>query len=789
MEYGYFDPKAREYVITRPDTPIAWFNYIRNNRWTGMVSNTGGGVAVFDDPRFKRVLRYRFNNIPHDRPGRYIYIRDQETGEYWSATWAPVLKDLKKFHYRCRVGLNYQVIESQYKSIKTSITYFVAPDDNAEIWLFSIRNVGHKKRTLRTYSYAELNVWGAMRDLMNMDNGPRCTRLSFENNCIIHSTWNDLGSSLGTMNWVRMHGFITATLPPQGWYTHREFFLGPYRSEANPIVVENGECPQYAKNGGYPLGTLIHDHNLAPGEEVELAYVIAADDSREAAEPVALKFQNLAACKAALETVKERWDEHLAKLQCATPDPDFDIAVNVFNQYQSTMTTHLSRSISPYEWGVGRGIGFRDSSQDVMGSCHALADTVKNTLRILIKGQNPDGVATHNIFPKTGEGQDRDFYDDHLWLPMSVAHYLKETGDMAFLDEKIPYRQGEGAPVYDHLKLCIDVTWQRRGQHGLPHIGHADWNDGLNPGSMESESVFDAVLFCYTAREMENLARFIGKNSDADMFRSRYEEMKRITNDVAWDGGWYKRIFYKEGGYIGGKDQPSKLGYIFLEPQPWAVMSGVAEGERGVKALDSVREHLCTAYGIALLREAFTEYDPTIGSISIVLPGIKENGSVFCHTNPWVIIAETVLGRGEQAMDYYKRIAYGTKSKIADIHGTEPYVYSQHIGLPPWYHPGRAGNPWLTGSATWSMLALSQWILGVRPVWGGLMIDPCVPKSWKKFRIDREYRGARFNIQVENSDGVEKGVKEVKIDGKALPNNIIPPQEKGSTHKVKVTMG
>lgn len=789
MQYGYFEARKREYVITRPDTPLAWYNYIRNDRYVGMISNTGGGTSYYEEPRFRTVLRYRYNNVPRDRPGRYVYLRDMDSGDYWSINWSPVQKPLARFRYRCRVGLNYQVIEGAYAGIWASVTYYVAPDANAEIWLVSLKNASKKPRRLRSYSYAEFAVWGVLRDLLNLDNNPRCTRMAFEDGAIIHSTWNDIGTGLDAMHWVRAYAFMAATVPPDGWHVERDTFIGNSRSEANPVIVESGELPRYAANGGWPLGCLIHNHTLAAGETGEYAYVISAADTRDEAEAASRQYRSLEACLEALEAVKATWRRQLSLLQAKTPDADFDIAHNVFNQYQSAITSYLSRSLSPYRWGTGGGIGFRDTAQDLMGSCHALAPFAKSRLELLMRNQHADGIATHNIYPLTGEGGGRDFYDDHLWLPLSVCHYLKETGDLAFAEQPIPFKDAEPASVYEHLMRSLAATWRLRGKHGLPQIGHADWNDGLNPQSMEAESVFNAMLFCAAAREVEELARRLGKPQDAEVVAGRRREIAGLANELAWDGNWYRRILYPEGGYIGGREQPGRHGYIFIEPQPWAVIGGVADNERGLKALDAVHQHLFTEYGIRLLNEPFPDYDPQIGSISIVLPGTKENGSVFCHTNPWVIVAECILGRGQRAYEYYKAIAYGSKNRIAGVHGAEPYVYSQHIYLPPHQPAGRAANPWLTGTAAWSMLALSQWILGIRPDWDGLRIDPCIPAEWKEFRVQRVFRGARYEVRVRNPHGLEKGVKSLRLDGKELAGNLLPPQPAGSSHRALAVMG
>ena len=788
MDYGHFDDVRREYVITRPDTPQPWYNYIRNRDYCGLISHTGGGPSYHRDCKHRRFLRYRYNNLPADRPGRYVYLRDEETGDYWSATWAPVEKPLDRQKYECRVGLNYQVIRSEYKGIVTEMTYFVSPDHDVEIWRLQLKNASGRKRTLKTWSYAELNVWGTLRDLLNMDNNPRCTRVNWtDDNVLIHSTWNDLGTSLGGMSWVRVYGYFTPSLPPVGYDTDREMFIGPYRCEANPVVVETGKPNNHCADGGLPVAALCHEWTLEAGEERTLVFQMGVADDPKAFERIIPIYRDEKNVETALRKLKTSWAERLESMQTQTPDADFNTVFNTWTPYQSVMTGFLSRSFSSWKWGGSVGIGFRDTSQDVMGCCHLLPDLARDQLRMLMGIQYQDGTAVHGYVPETGECSDRDFLDDHLWLVLSACNYVKETGDLGLLEENIRFIDGGEATGYEHLARSLAGTMNRLGENGLPHTGHADWNDGLNPGDMESESVFVATLFCAACREMIDLAEFLGRKSDAKKYDGYYRTMKERINERAWDGEWYRRVLVKGGGFIGSAE--NALGSIFVEPQPWAVMSGVAEGERARQTLDSVNRVLGTEYGIRLVWKPFPDYDPNIGAISIILAGTKENGSVFHHTNPWVICAETVLGRGERAMDYFKRISPTTKNRIIDTHQVEPYVFCQWTGLDPFKHVGRGANPWITGTATWVMLALSQYILGIKPDWVGLRIDPCVPKGWKTFKVTRRFRGARYEISVENSNGVEKGVTSVTLDGKDIGGNVVPAQKEGTTHKVRVTMG
>ena len=538
VKYGYFDNENREYVITRPDTPLPWYNYIQNDEYSGLISHTGGGPSFHRDPRHRRLLRYRYNNIPADRPGRYVYLRDEESGDYWSATWAPVEKPVESVKFECRVGLNYQVIRSEYSGIATEITYFVTPKHNVEIWRLKVKNVSGRKRMLKTTSYAELCMWGTMRDVVNMDNNPRCSRLDWDDDTLIHSSWNDLGASLGTMSWVRTYGYFTSSTPPDGYDTDREMFIGPYRSEANPVVVETGKPNNHCENGGLPVAALCHDVILEDGEERIIAYQMSVADSPDDFDETIPIYRDLANVDAALDEVKSGWGGFLENLQVKTLDEDFDTMTNIWNPYQVIVTGLQSRSFCSWKWGHTVGMGFRDTSQDMMGCCHLRPDLARRKLRMLMSILRADGTATHGYSPLTDEGSDTDFLDDHLWLIISTCNYVKETGDLSLLDEKIRFMNGGEGTGYEHLDRAIEATMARRGANGLPQTGNADWNDGLNPGEPESESVFIAMLFCYAAKELAELADFLGKADAAVRYREYCDEMKKLTNEHAWDGAW-----------------------------------------------------------------------------------------------------------------------------------------------------------------------------------------------------------------------------------------------------------
>ncbi|MFH1068576.1 MAG: hypothetical protein V1794_03045, partial [Candidatus Glassbacteria bacterium] len=641
-KYGYFDEQRREYVITRPDTPQPWYNYLMNDLgYCAMVSHTGGGTSFYLSPRDRKILRYRYNGVPADRPGRWLYLRDMTSGEYWSATWQPVARPLSEFTYRCRVGLNVQRILATYAEIGSQITYFVLPDRPAEVWLVRLTNTGADRRIIHSYSYGEFNFWGTLRDLLNLDNCPKCSRYHVDRGTIVHHSYNDEGSGLDHMVWVsRYAGFRSSREPLAVNPERQEFLGGVWRSEANPLVVESGRDSNFQGQGDYPICGLTHRWELEPGAGVDFAYILAYGETEDRMREHLAAADNLEYLHEALERVEERWRKRLTAFQVRTPEPEkIDPCVNTWNQYNSYVTAVLSRSISPYEWGAGRGLGFRDTLQDQLGVCHSEAQFARERLLLMAGLIHEDGIAVHNYFPLTDTGDMRDFYDDHLWLPLVVSRWIRETGELSILEEEVRFFGSEGRQILiDRLALVLDATWRLRGIHGLPQTGHADWNDGLNPGSPESESVFNAMLFCASARELAELAQASGREELASTCLRRYAEIKALTNDVAWDGQWYRRMLLADGGYIGGREVTP--GSIFLEPQAWSVISGVAEGSRAVTVMDSVHRLLAREHGVKLLDPPYTDYDPRWGSISIPLPGHKENGAVFCHAASWAVVAE-----------------------------------------------------------------------------------------------------------------------------------------------------
>ncbi len=788
--YGYFDAENREYVITRPDTPRPWFNYLMNRTYVAMISNTGGGVSYDTDPQIYRLLRYRYQNVPHDRPGRYVYLRDSDSGKYWSATWAPVHMPVESCRYTCRVGTGYNVITMEYDGIHTQITYFVPPEGRLEIWDMLVTNRSRRTRGLATFSYAEFAFWGAMRDLLNIDNCPNVSRQRHENGAILHYSFNDIGTGLHDMHFVRNFGYHVSSEIPYAYNGDRDLFLGRYRDERNPVVLETGESTNYCRDGGYPIGSLEHRFSLAPGRCKRIVYRTGISDDERTLRRDIRRYESPGEVDAAFASLRRGWMERLARFTVESPDPEFDALVNGFVQYQSAVTMRLSRSISSYEWGIGRSIGFRDSSQDQMGLMHAFPETARSMLELILSAMREDGSACHNFNPITKKMDGAGFYDDHNWPAMTVNMYVKETGATDFLDLMLPYAgSASRGTVYEHLQRANDLAFRLRGRNGLMQIGAADWNDSLNPGDRRAESIFTSALYGASTLALLELARLRKDTRYARTLRRRYASVERCINEAGWDGAWYKRLIKRNGETLGSR-RTREYGRIFLEPQPWAVFAGYASGTRARKALDSVEQHLGTPFGHKIMDRPFMRFDmEEIGSAGIFPPGIKENGSVFQHAASWMIAAEAMIGRGDKAMEYFQRLACAGKSRDAERHEVEPYVMCQFVSQPPFHIVGRGRNAWLTGSAAWMAKAALQHILGCRPEFDGLRIDPCIPPQWKSFRLTREFRGRVYRISVSNPDGVMQGVRRLLVDGRPAGDSMIPYQPGHGDVCVEVLMG
>jgi cellobiose phosphorylase len=806
VRFGHFDDSAREYVVTRPDTPLPWINYLGCEEYFALVSNTGGGYSFFRDPRLRRLTRYRYWNVPTDTGGRYLYVRDDETGEFWSPSWQPTKTDLDD--YACRHGLGYTSIASARSGIEVETLHFVPLGETLEIWRTRIANRRSTPARLSLFSAVEFCLWDAWDDATN-----------FQRNLSVGEVEVDAGVIYHTSEYRerRDHfAYFACSEPPAGFDTDRDAFLGPYRGWDRPLAVERGSSSDSLAHGWAPCGSHRVEIGLAPGETREIVFVLGyAENPREAkfdppgsgkvakrrvAEALS-RYLDPAEVERAFARLRLHWAGLLGALQVSTPNAHVDRTVNVWNQYQCMATFNLSRSASLFESGIGRGMGFRDSNQDLLGFVHLVPERARERLLDLAATQLPDGGAYHQYQSLTKRGNDAigsGFNDDPLWLVLATAAYLKETGDLSILHEPVPYdnEPGSETPLYEHLRRSAGYTLERLGPHGLPLIGRADWNDCLNLNTFSeaagesfqtapvreggvAESVFIAGLFVLAAAELEQVARLLGDDGAAAEHRDARERMVEAVRLHGWDGGWFRRAYDHAGRPVGSAENDE--GRIFVEPQGICVMAGIGlDDGRAAEALAAVREHLATPHGIVLVQPPYTRYRPELGEITSYPPGYKENGGVFCHTNPWIVIAETLVGDGDSALDYLLRTNPSAREELGELHRCEPYVHAQMIAGRDAATHGEAKNSWLTGTAAWSLVALTQWILGIRPEHDGLRVDPCLPAGWEGFTAERLFRGATYRITVRKQAGARGRVSSLLVGGERVVGNVIPVQAPGS---------
>lgn len=784
MQYGYFDQKAREYVITRPDTPTPWINYIGSGKYGGIVSNTGGGYSFHKDPQNRRITRYRYNNIPMDRPGRYIYIRDTTSGEYWNPGFQPVQRQLDA--YSCRHGMGYTILEGEYRGVLASVTYFVPDDQNFEVWLVKVKNLTTMPKKLQVFSYSEFCFWEAIMDQQNVDWVQQINQGRYADGVI---TWHPHHVN-------KAAAFFATGEKASSFDTSLESFIGRYRSEANPQAVEQGMCSNSISRRMNGVGAFCSNLELAKNEEHEMVFLLGFTEDKSQIRNQIQGYLSSKSAHEALQRLKIQWKEYLDKIYVETPDEEMNLFVNTWNQYQCKTTFNWSRFVSLYQLGLGRGMGVRDSAQDTLGVMHTIPGQAKELIKKLIKCQYTDGRIYHLFFPLTGEGgvgdapvKKFDWYsDDHLWLALAVNAYIKETGDFEFLNEKVFYndKKTEGT-VWEHLDRALEFTNTWRGPHRLALAGRADWNDTLNldTGKGIAESVFTSMLYCRSALEMLELSEYLRKDEYTAKYKAMLEGMKAAINETCWDGEWYVRAFDDNGKVMGSVK--NEFGKIFINSQTWAVLGNVADGDFARKCLDSVFKYLNSEYGIVKVYPGFNRYDPDIGGITTYPPGTKENGGIFVHTNPWAMAAEAVEGHGNRAYQYYRQVLPARRNKEADLLEVEPYVYCQNILGKEHPQFGIGRNSWLSGAAAWNMVASTQYILGIQPGYEGLTVAPCIPSEWSGFRAKRVFRGAVYHIEVRNPNGICKGVQRIMVDDREVDR--IPLMPEGSTCNVVVLMG
>jgi cellobiose phosphorylase len=805
VRYGHFDDDRREYVISRPDTPLPWINYLGTEAFFGIISNTAGGYSYYRDARLRRITRYRYNNVPADTGGRYIYLRDNASGAYWSPSWQPTQRKLDS--YECRHGLSYTQISASYMGIRAQTLYFVPIGETLEVWRLRIRNERDQPARLSVFSSVEFCLWNAQDDATNFQRNYSTGEVEVSGGVIYHTT---------EYRERRNHvAYFACSEPLAGFDTQREEFLGAYRGWDRPAAVERGESGGSIAHGWAPVGSHHVRLTLAPGETREVIFVLGYQENpaeakfdppgsgvlaKERVRQALSRWLRPATVADGFEQLRDSWTALLATLRVDTPDPDTNRMVNIWNPYQCLVTFLMSRSVSLWESGVDRGMGFRDSNQDLLGFVQLAPARARARLLDLASTQLPTGGAYHQFQPLTKRGNNdigSGFNDDPLWLVLAAAAYLKETGDAAILDEPVPYdnEPGSATPLYEHLERAVRYTLDRLGPHSLPLIGRADWNDCLNlncfsdtPGESfqttanradgSAESVFIAGLFIVAARELAGLAELRGLAGNG--YHAAADKMAAAVVEHGWDGAWFRRAYDYFGNVVGSSE--NEEGQIFVEPQGICVLAGVGvENGIATRALDSVRERLATEHGIVLVHPAYRRYHVELGEISSYPPGYKENAGVFCHTNPWVMIAEAMIGRGDAAFDYYRRINPSAREDLSDLHRCEPYVYAQMIAGKEAATPGEAKNSWLTGTAAWNLVAISQWILGIRAELGGLRIDPVLPAAWPGFTASRRFRGATYEISVRKPAGLTGRVGLVCVDGEPIEGTLVPAAAPGRT--------
>ena len=817
MKYGYFDDNNKEYVITNPKTPYPWINYLGSQDFFSLISNTAGGYHFYKDARLRRITRYRYNNVPVDMGGRYFYINDY--GNIWSPGWSPIKAELDK--YCCRHGMGYTKILGEKNGISAEITFFVPLNYNGEVQKLTLKNISNEKKTFKLFSFVEWCLWDAQDDSTNFQRNFSTGEVEIEGSVIFHKT---------EYKERRNHfAFYSVNAPISGFDTDREKFIGLYNGFENPQSVVAGEPFNSVADGWSPIASHCLEVTLEPNETKDLVFILGyvendfdekfnADGSmnKSKAYDMIKSMDSSEKADKALNDLKAYWNELLSKYTVSTPDEKVDRMVNIWNQYQCMVTFNMSRSASYFESGIGRGMGFRDSNQDLFGFVHQIPQRARERILDLAATQLEDGGCYHQYQPLTKKGNNEiggDFSDDPLWMILSVAGYIKETGDFSILDEQVPYDNDKtkAQTLMHHLKQSFYHVTENVGPHGLPLAMRADWNDCLNlscfsdkPGesfqtftsnkygeekfSHVAESVFVAALFAFAGPEFVKLCEYKNLKDEAKKAQNAIDTMRENTMKYGFDGEWFLRAYDDFGKKVGSKE--CEEGKIFIEPQGFAVMAGLgSDSGKDIKAMESVKKYLDSKYGLVLLNPAFTKYHIEYGEISTYPAGYKENAGVFCHNNAWIICAEAVLGHGNRAFEYYSKICPAFLEEISDLHRTEPYVYAQMIAGKDAKRHGEAKNSWLTGTAAWNFVAISQYILGIMPEYEGLMVNPCIPENWSNFKVVRNFRGNIYNIEVKNPDNVSKGIKSITVDGIKINGNILPVFEKGSEHKVEVVMG
>ncbi|MHA2767717.1 GH36-type glycosyl hydrolase domain-containing protein [Vibrio harveyi] len=802
MKYGYFDNENREYVITRPDVPAPWTNYLGTEKFCTVISHNAGGYSFYNSPEYNRVTKFR-PNATFDRPGHYVYLRDDETGDYWSISWQPVAKSLDEANYEVRHGLSYSKFKCEYSGITATKTLFVPKGEDAEIWDVVIKNTSDKPRTISAFSFVEFSFSHIQSDNQNHQMSLYSAGTAYNEGVIEYDLYYNTNDFEGFY-------YLASTFDPDSYDGQRDSFLGLYRDEANPLAVEQGKCFNTAQTCYNHCGSLHKQFTIQPGEEVRFAYILGIGKGN--GERLRAKYQDLAEVDNAFAGIKAHWDERCGKFQVKSPNEGLDTMINAWTLYQAETCVVWSRFASFIEVGGRTGLGYRDTAQDAISVPHANPAMTRKRIVDLLRGQVKAGYGLHLFDPDWFDPEKADVKpsksptvvptpsdedkihgiedtcsDDHLWLVPTICKYVMETGEHSFFDEVIPYADGGDATVYEHMKAALDFSAEYVGQTGICKGLRADWNDCLNLGGGESSMV--SFLHFWALQEFIDLAKYLGKQADVEKYTEMAANVREACETHLWDdeGGWYIRGLTKNGDKIGTAQQAE--GRVHLESNTLAVLSGAVSQERGEKAMDAVDENLFSEYGLHLNSPSFATPNDDIGFVTRVYQGVKENGAIFSHPNPWAWVAEAKLGRGDRAMKFYDALNPYNQNDIIEKRIAEPYSYVQFIMGRDHQDHGRANHPWLTGTSGWAYFAVTNFILGVRTGFDGLTIDPCIPTNWPGFEVTRQWLGATYNIKVVNPDSVSKGVKSITVNGEAVSGASVPVQAQGSVNEVIVTLG
>lgn len=799
MKYGFFDNENKEYVIDRPDVPVSWTNYLGIKDLCTVISHNAGGYSFYKSTEHHRITRFRPNAIPMDRPGHYVYIRDDETGEYWTLSWQPVGKDFTKAKYTCRHGLSYSKFQCNYNEIESEQLLFIPLDDDVELWDVKIKNNSSRFRKLSVFTYVEFSFHHVEIDNQNFQMSLYASGSNFKDGIIEYDFFYE--------PWT--YHFFASSENPDSYDCIRDKFIGNYRTESNPISVEKGECFNSTELGGNHCASLHKKITLNPGEENRIIFMLGVGSREEKGRAIKSKYSDLSVVDSEFKKLQKFWDTKISKFQCKTPNEGLNTMINIWTLYQAEVCVIWSRFASFIETGGRVGLGYRDTSQDIMGVVHTNPEKTKQRILELLQGHTSYGYGLHLFDPEVFKpkedklpgvklptvvptknpkdivhGMEDVCSDDAIWLVASICEWIVESGNLEFFDHVVPYANGGEGTVYEHLTKILDFSAKYVGSNGICQGLRADWNDCLNLGGGESSMV--SFMHYWAINIFIESAKMLNRNEDVKKYIEIAEKVKQSCEEELWDGNWYLRGFTKTGKKIGTNE--TEEGKIFLNAQSWAVYSGVASEERAIKAMDSVEKYLYSKYGLHLLWPAYSKPNDEIGYVTRVYKGIKENASIFSHPNPWAVIAECKLGRGNKAIKYFNSILPYNQNDIIEIRQSEPYSYCQFIMGKDHSAYGRARHPWLTGTASWFYVAATKYILGIQPTYSGLVIDPCIPSNWKDFEVSREWRGALYNIKIENPNGVEKGVNEIFLNDEKSTNPI-QIQPVGTVNKVIVILG